>query len=440
MKRFVKLAFSMLCSGTVALSFAGCNASDTGKCTVLGEPAAAQSFDYDDRKDAGYISIKQKADNFAYRFSAAAYSGYDSGKNFSVAPVSVFSALSLAAECSGGQTRSELLSALGVEYADLAENYSKLYRSLDAEHISSGGSLEGALKLANSVWINQGLQYNRSCVQNLSQKYFTYSYSADFTNDNANANRAVRSFVKDKTRGLIDRDFELSPQTVFTLINALYLKDIWNMNGNDLGLTDTSYTFTEYNGNTKELKLLRGYYQAGRVQEFGDYSTFFTKTLNGYKIKFILPKNGRTVGDVFTSENLAEVNGISDYGEVDDAEKIIYHTRCLFPEFATSYDKDIVGILKNNFNINALFDSELCDFSAFTESKSYCDKVMHVNTLKVNRKGIEGAAVTVLPSATSPGPGEYAKVYTDFVVDRSFGFILTDPMDTVLFSGVVNDI
>lgn len=439
MKKFVKISLVALCTGAVAL-FAGCNTDNAGKCTVLGKPAAAQSFDYTEYYDQGYNNIMEKADSFAYRFSAAAYSDYASGENFSVAPISVFSALSLAAECSDGETRSELLSALNVDYSELSANFSKLYRSLDGEYLSSGGSLAGALKLSNSVWLNNGVPYNEPCVSNLSQKYFAYSYSADFTNDNQNANKAVRSFVKDSTKGLIDKDFELSPETVFTLINALYLKDIWNTEGDDLRFTDDKYTFTEQDGNTEQLKLLSGYYLSGRAQEYDDYSTFYTRTYHGFKIKFMLPNEGKSVGDIFTAENLAAVNGASDFGEVDEANKIKYYTRCLFPEFKTSYDKDITGILRNDFNINKLFDVSLCDFSTLTEDKAFCGKVNHVNTLTVNKKGIEGAAVTVIPAAGSPGPDEYREVYENFVLDKAFAFILTDASDTVLFSGIVNQV
>jgi hypothetical protein len=58
----------------------------------------------------------------------------------------------------------------------------------------------------------------------------------------------------------------------------------------------------------------------------------------------------------------------------------------------------------------------------------------------VDRRGIEGAAVTYIPMAGAPGPGEYERVYLDFIVDRAFGFVITDRNDITLFSGVVNEI
>jgi hypothetical protein len=60
--------------------------------------------------------------------------------------------------------------------------------------------------------------------------------------------------------------------------------------------------------------------------------------------------------------------------------------------------------------------------------------------LEVNRKGIEGAAVTIIPGAGAPGPDEYEDVYVDFLVNKAFGFILTDPYNTIIFAGVIYSI
>ena len=35
---------------------------------------------------------------------------------------------------------------------------------------------------------------------------------------------------------------------------------------------------------------------------------------------------------------------------------------------------------------------------------------------------------------------EQKEIYETFTLDRSFGFILTDPQDVILFSGIVNNI
>ena len=68
-----------------------------------------------------------------------------------------------------------------------------------------------------------------------------------------------------------------------------------------------------------------------------------------------------------------------------------------------------------------------------------CQRIQHVAKLKVDRKGIEGAAVTVVVDAPT-SPELIEEVLYDMVIDRAFGYVLTDPYGTILFTGVVNNI
>jgi serpin B len=119
----------------------------------------------------------------------------------------------------------------------------------------------------------------------------------------------------------------------------------------------------------------------------------------------------------------------------------MHYTRAIFPEYKADYDDDISDILKNDLGIRTIFDENRSDFSGITDTPAYCSKVIHKCSLDVNRKGIEGAAVTIVALDGTSGPlEEYEKVYHDFVVNRAFGFVITDSYGAVLFSGVVNGI
>ncbi len=416
------------CAAVCALSFTACSG---GKCTELGKPAKAEPLTYgNELYTESFTAFKGKAEDFATRFATGVYEDYEENKNFAVSPVSVFMALSLAAECAGGDTRGEILSALGVSYDELQANFPTFYRSLIRDSNSR------VVNLTNSIWVNEGTQVKQECINALSDTFYSYSYAADFLHDNKNANKAIRKFVKDQTKGVIDHDFALSEETLFTLINTLYLKAIWNNYGRDLPMTDNAYTFTAKDGTTTSKKLVQGYYHGGRVYEAEKYSAFYTQTSNRYKLKFLLPKAGYGVDDVFTAESLATVNAIKDYGSFDEESNIAYETRCFFPEYECSYDGDLTPVLRK-MGITTLFD-ESCDFSTLTDEPCYCSEVKHVTNLIVDKKGIEGAAVVYIPGAGAGAPIE--TVYADFILDRAFGFIITDPHDVTLFSGVVNSI
>ena len=90
-----------------------------------------------------------------------------------------------------------------------------------------------------------------------------------------------------------------------------------------------------------------------------------------------------------------------------------------------------------SLGVRAMFDGAECDFTPFTDDECYCAGVTHAAKLKADKKGIEGAAATVIGGAMSAGPGEETEIYEDFLVDGAFGFVLTDPGDVILFCGVV---
>ena len=436
MKKAIFPVISILAAAALAFS----SACAVGKAELLGSPAQTTSLPYSERREEAYLNMKSGANSFAYAFSEHVYSSLGGSDNFAVAPVSVYMALSVAAECAAGSTRDEIISALGVPYGTLKGDFSKLYRSLIFED-SDGRRVTGKLDITNSVWLNSGMEdftVKDECVQSLSDNYYCYSYSADFVNSNRQANQALKKFVKDRTNNLIKRDFEISQDVSFILMNTLYLKDLWNLNGDDLSFTGESYDFTSSGGGVKSIKLLSGYYSVGRAYEEQAFTHYYTATSHGYKIKFILPKDGYSVADVFTAENIEKVNGLSDYNALDEENLIRYNTRCLFPEFSASFDGDVKSVLQDDFAICGMFSPTAGDFSALSDMKNFCSEVRHTASLTVNKKGIEGAAVTRMQFAGSPGPDEYTDVYVDFTVDRAFGYVITDSSGTIVFAGVVN--
>ncbi|MDE5549064.1 MAG: hypothetical protein K2J13_02305, partial [Clostridia bacterium] len=263
MKTKFKIVTVIICAMMFVLSLTACN--NSGKSTLLGKPKTVEKVDYFALdKDDDYNAFKKSVESFAADFGAYSYSKYEKQDNFAVSPISIYMALALAAECAAGDTRQEILDALGVTYQQLKTHFSTLYRSLEVEH-KSQDKTTGLLDLTNSIWVNDGTAVKQSCIDALSNDYYAYSYSADFAHNNDQANKAVRHFVKEQTRGLIDPEFKLSEETLFTLINTIYLKTIWNTEGTELPFAKTKYDFTAKDGSVKKVQRLQGYYLNGRA-------------------------------------------------------------------------------------------------------------------------------------------------------------------------------
>lgn len=424
---------------SMGISLVACNRVNA---KLLGEPKKAVSLSYEESLNGGLASFKGKANNFAAKFSASAYQGFQKNdENFVVSPISVFLALSLASECASGDTREELLSALGVSYEELKTYFPLLYRSLFVEQ-KRGGKIINQVNLTNSIWVDKSASVKKECISELADRFYTYSYSADFKNENSKANGAIRQFVKNKTNNLIDKNFNLSEQTLFAIINTLYLKTIWDEDGRDLPFSSQEYAFTAHDGSVVQKKLLVGDYNFGRAYETEEYRSFYTSSYGGFKIKFMLPKQGYDIDDVFTEANISTMNAVKDFDAHDRDNDIYYATRCIFPEYKCDFDGDVKDVLKDAFGVNKLFvdpvkNSDGCALSSLMDMPCFVGSINHVVNLDVNKKGIEGAAVTAIDTLGAAQPPD---VVLDFVIDRAFGFVITNSHDDTLFSGVVKTI
>ena len=426
----------------LAVSAGSCS-STSASSKLLVAPAKAETLLYAERMQESFCAFRNTVREFSAEFAAAAYEQQTTNENFVVSPVSVYMALALAAECSAGETQTELLNTLGVSYAELTENIGKLYRLLQrSTELETNGSERMSKKIlqtSNSVWLGAEAEAKQDCLEALANGQYCYSYEADFVDQNAAANEAVREVVKEQTDGIIDRDFQINDETVFVLLNTLYLTDNWLKDGGDLALTKMEYSFMQTDGQTKLIKLVKSMYEAGNCYETETFTSFFAATGNNMKLKFLLPKEGYTVREIFTAENIQAANK-AEYKSIDFEKKLKYYTRCFFPEFQASCDKDVKGILRERFGVQQMFSLENANFSRISDYKPlFCERIQHVADLKVDRKGIQGAAVTsvILPGAA--GPDDYTKVYHDLIMDKPFAFLITDFSDMPLFMGGVND-
>ena len=247
------------------------------------------------------------------------------------------------------------------------------------------------------------------------------------------------NFIKEKTNGLLSPDLQLSSETFFVLLNTLYLKDVWNILGRDLALYNGDIDFTNSDGSVALNKdFLLGNYETGLTYENDDFESFYAETLNGYELIFIKPKGDKRVEDVFIQENIEYLMDHDfSLGALDNENLLEHKTRVIFPEFEAEFFKEIKDTLITDFGITDLFNYK-CDLTPLikTDVPHWCTDLIHATKLKVDRKGIEGAAISALVDAGA-AYDPYEKVFHDFVVDRSFGYLIRSGHDKILFSGVI---
>ena len=396
-------------------------------------------FAYNYSLNADYLLFESKMKSFSSKLSEIiAKREYESGENYVFSPLSVELCLGLAIRSSSGATRQEILDAIGIDYETFNKNYKLYYDYLYKDVKNNMGYNTARLLFANSIWVDDEAALKDSCLDALKYDYYCYSYEADFNGKNKEANQAIRDFIKKATNGLIDQDLKLSTQTLFVLMNTIYLKDIWNEAGADLSYASADYQFKNSDGSLSNKSLLMAPENVGRAMNNDDYSAFYTTTNSRFKIYFIKANNGKSIKNVFNEDTINNVVDFRNYVTQDDEKLERYFTRCYFPEYEADGDYDLAEVFKEEFSVTSIFSGS-CDMSNLTDDYVFCSEFKHVAKLKVDKTGIEGAAVTYMAYAGAAGPDEYTEIHETFVVDQEFGYVVASD-DNIIFSGIITNI
>ena len=347
--------------------------------------------------------------------------------NYAMSPTSIYMALAMLYYAGDEGVKSDIESFTSMTDEDLAQT-GALYNSLVKKYTEYGGEVTAQLSLANSIWLDSNKEANEDALKSLADKLYCESYSVPFRDDNQSANNTIREYIKEKTNGLIDQDFQIQPSTLFALINTLYFKDEWDEEAADL--TTEKRTFKAESGD-KKIEFLQGRYIQGRVQSTDKADYFYAVTAHGYKVKFILPKDGYTLKEAMSEKDLNTIN-LDQSFNIYDKDGTEHLTRCIFPSFNISSDTPLLDIFQENSVLQNAFSSFKSDI---IEDDLQVSDIKHKVVLKVDKKGVEGAAVTMIISKASAAFPTHPKVYHDFVLDKNFGFVITDRNDVVLFEG-----
>ena len=432
MRKIIKMTLMIVLVLVVTISMFACNINTT----VSSKTHALNNVSYSPNQ---YITLENE---ISTKMTKSAYHIFDilreeyekEEKNFVVSPLSIYMAFSLLDYIGDEETKKEVSEFLNLSEEDI-KNSKEIFDYLVKTRKDDAKKVISQVSLTNSIWMDkdQGFTYNQDMLDEMAELLYCYAYETPFSNNNKAANDDIRKFVKKNTNGLIDRDFELPASTLFALINTLYFKDNWNNKGSELNSEEKKF----YQG-VKELlcEFLISNYVYGVAVEDEIASSMYATTSFGYRITFVVPKDGHTLTEAMESKYLYNLTTMSHTKSFDETKEHHY-TRTLFPLFNVSTSMDMMDVLasKNMFNHTfSAYKSNLVD------TDLQVSKIIHDAVLKVDKKGIEGAAVTIIANkATSAGPDEITDIYHDFLVDKPFGFILSTYDGIVLFMGEINN-
>lgn len=391
-------------------------------CTEPAVPLTEQWAEKMNVRKTGNIRNTILSDSFDERFLA--YLSAHAEGNYMASPLSFRYALGLLLAGAEGETKTELLQALGVSseeewiehcldfngfvemFAADLEREREEYRYQKEQGWIPAGTPEPeifrALRVANSVWKAERIKeefkegYKESVEKNYAAEY--RSFTAE------NAVEKINEWADVKTEHMISKllpDGYPTEYLAVVLMNALYFKDAWWESFPEALTKEDDF-------HTRDGRTTRKEFMTREDHCFW-YADDETELV-------ILPMKGGV--------NMAFVLGNTEDLPEKIAKAETVRVKVTIPKIDLETDfsgGELVNFLKEN-GVSLAFDDQRADFSAMIDHPVFVSDIIQKTRIKLDEEGVEAAAVTAIMMENS-GYVEPEKPKV-FKADRPFSFYI----------------
>ena len=346
-------------------------------------------------------------------------------ENTVCSPLNIYLALSMLAEVTEGNTRAQILEQL--EVPDI-ETLRTRVTAMEASNQVNTPTLKSLL--ANSLWLNDSVNYNSETLERLADLYRASTYSG--RPGSSEMDQALREWIDSNTGGLLKeytKDLELEPENVLTLVSTLYYRASWTddfyKQATDRGI------FHGAKGDTEVDMMHRS--DSMNVYWTDDFAALGLYLRDSGAMYFYLPQEGADVNDLLSNPDIFKA---MQYGE--DENRYYRNVNLTVPKFKVSEKTDLKETLEE-LGITDAMDEKLADFSPLTTEEMLLSVsgAEHAATVEIDENGVIGAAYTEITTDGASMPPEET---VDFVLDRPFLFVITARDGSLLFAGVVRNV
>ena len=366
--------------------------------------------------DPNYVSSVQA-------FSSDFLNVLEKDKNNIFSPVSIGTCFSMLLDGTANNSKVELENML--HYDDTFNHLDAIKNMLLNCAIKDGEDIY--LDLAQSLWVDNSFKegIDSDYVNKMTDYYFAELFSGQL--DSPVMHKALANYINDKTNNflnLTEKDFE-DMAGILWLLNTIYTKSEWvkefdvknNFDGNFANL-DKSQSKVTYMNRTDDEAL---YYEGD------NYYISSLALKHDLNFNILLPKKGTDYAKVLTDKtalnNLYNFKNlrIGNYGEVT----------YIVPKFESREKYDLVEILPS-LGVDDIFIPNIADLSPMGAGGCFVGKAIHEAGIKVDNKGVEAAAYTIIEVDKAMPTG------ITMYLDHPFAYSISESNGLPLFVGVVN--
>lgn len=381
--------------------------------------------------DKGYLSrsiditeaeqeVSVQSNRFAWQLLQECIS--DKDENLVLSPLSANFCLSMLANAADGNTRAQILDAIGYtdqNMADVNSFNNKLAKQLcDLDKYVT-------LAFANSFWSSPVMKLRQTFVDDLNNNYNVETHtinSSTFIDD-------VNKWSKEKTKGLIPQILDSnSPLYYFSFMNALYFKGYWKEEYKFKTQLTQDDIFNNFDGTQTSTPFMQhtSFYPYSSTDTWEAIQIPFSG--GAFRLTIVKPNEGYSIDDCLQS--VMEFEPAT--GKFKDTEIMV-----ILPKFKILQSIELNPILQK-LGIREVFDEYLADLSNMSEDQTYIDMVKQAASFEVNEEGAEGAAVTFAGGFLTTALDTMVSIHP-FIVNKPFIFILSESSTgAILFLGRIN--
>lgn len=332
-------------------------------------------------------------------------------------PLNVYIALSMTAEVTDGTAQAQILDLLGIESMEqLREQIEILWQI----HYYNG-DYDVSL-LANSLWLQNGMEYRQETMDILAEKYYASAFSGEMGSNKYN--KALQDWINQQTGGLLKketRNVEFSDQTGFAMVSSIYFRDHWAKEFSEKVTKEGIFHTPEGDQQIDFMyQMLDDYYWGEH------YGAVEKRLMGGGSMWLILPDEGLTPSDLLQDQDLYDLFSAKNYWNYKDAD-----VHLTMPKFDVTGSDDLRDDLKA-LGVTEVFGQE--DFT-FSDQSHRIVRYLHNARVAVDEDGVTAAAYTVEEFDGAADPMECEEIY--FTLDRPFLFVITSKLGVPLFAGTV---
>lgn len=340
-------------------------------------------------------------------------------------PLNIYMALSMLAAVTDGETRQQILDALGAESLDALQ---KQTAQLWTENSWDDGVVTSVL--ANSIWLRDGYAYNEETLKKLGEDFYASAFSGEM--GSAAYDNKLRDWINEHTGNLLTEQasgLKLAPATVLALVSTIYYRASWSDKFS--GSATTQDVFHAPNG---DMTVDFMHSSDSNTVYYGDgFSAIGLSLENSGQMWLLKPDEGVDAAELLQNKDalgLLLANG--NWSQTQRAR-----VNLSLPKFDVSSDLDILDTLAQ-LGITDVMDGGKSDFTPLTTADSALEltQAKHAARVKIDEDGCEAAAYTMLDIEATAMLGPEEEI--DFTLDKPFVFAITGIDGLPLFVGLVN--